>query len=405
LSGTYKTSPGDTWNLVARKTSGNDLDADKIRRANPGVPTPIPSGILLQIPGEGPVPLAADLDDISITVDSQKIGTFDNLEIGLSIDAISKASFTVPNVPETRGIFRPLSAPKVVIAANGRCLLTGRCESPVIGDDGKVLTVSCYATAGVLERAHPPLSAFPLEFTNANLLQISNDLCRYHGVACDFQAAPGPLFKRVDIKPGGPVLDFLADLARQRGPVLTSGSSGDLVVWNGIAGGAPVASFVKGRAPVVGFQATIDESKYYSSVTGTIPAKTKRRGAKAKGKGASFTVKNPHANDMVRPFVAEFQDIDEGELEQAVNTMAGRMFADVFKVELELATRKDDAGNLFEPNTTVRVTSEEDFLERPTELLIADLTLKMGSASQTASMRLVLPGVYSGEIPEVLPWR
>lgn len=407
MSGTYRAKGGETWNLVARVATGDDINAAKIQRANPGVPSPIPAGTLLQIPSDDIEPSFELLDDIRITVDGQQVGTFNELEVGLSVDAITKAAFTVPNEPETRAIFKPLSAPRITIMANREVLLTGRCESPAPtrAQRLRTLSVTAYSHPGILERCHPPLSAFPLEWTNANLLQISKDLCLFHGINCDFRADSGPLFERVDIRPGGAVLDFLTDLARQRGPVLSSSPEGRLVVWNGVAPGGPVAKYVNGVAPVDSVSVAFDESKYYSSVTGWTPAKTKRRGKKDKGRGAEFTVQNPFATDQVRPFEAEFPDIDAGELETAVNTMAGRMFADIVSVNLEVAGWKDDHGSLLKPNTTVMLTSEEDFIPKPYEFLVADVSLKQSSQAQTASLRLTLPGVYSGEIPEVMPWQ
>ena len=406
MSGTYKAIGGEDWNMVARATTGNDIDADKIRQANPGMPIPLRPGMTVQIP-EILESVPVDLDDVSIIVNGQQIKTFDDLEIAFSIDAITKATFTVPNEIETRSIFKPLSSPMVTIGVNGNVLLTGRCESPepVSGGNKRTLKISCYSSPGILERCHRPLTAFPFEWTNANLLQIANELCLPHGVACVFQAPPGALFERVDIQPGTSILDFISELAQQRGPVMTSDAMGQLIVWTGVAAGSPVAQLKKGTPPVEDLNLVIDESKYYSSVTGYIPAKTKRRGLKALGRSFEFTVRNPHATDIVRPYEMEFTDIGEGELVVAVNTLAGRMFADIVSVDAELTTWFDDNGAVYTPNTTLTVESEEDFISVPYEFLIADVTLRITAEAQTASLRLTLPGVYSGIIPAVLPWQ
>jgi len=401
LSGTFRADGGESWNLIARKATGNDLDADKIRRANPGVLEPIIAGTVLQIPVDD-IPSPPDLEpgDTEITVNGQAIGTFNGLTVARSIDAIGKAGFSVPNEPVTRAIFVPLSNPAVVISA-GPVLLTGRCETPnpVNRANEKVLNVGCYSTPGILERGHPPIASFPHEWTNANFVQIANELCLYHGVSCEFLADTGPTFKRVDIQPGGVVLDFLADLVRQRGPVISSSYYGSLVVWEGAAVGNPVSDIEKGQPGVIDVVPNIDESKYYSSVTGKVPAKTKKP-------GYSFTVENPHKNDQVRPFEAEFKDIDEGELETAVQAMAGRMFSAIVSYDVELATWINGQGQIYEPNTTMKVLSPEDYIERPYEFLIADVTLNQAAdGARTSSLRLVVPGSYSGEIPEVMPWQ
>lgn len=408
LSGTYRANGGETWNLIARMTSGNDLDADKVRRANPGVMEPIAAGTLLQIPTEDlTAPSTVEPpSDTKIIVNGALLGQWDGFELARSIDAIGKASWTVPNETETRALFRPMSAPNVVISA-GPVLLTGRCENPETDNapDRKTLTVSAYSSPGILERCPPPIDAFPLEWTDSNLVTIANDLCLYHGVYCDFQADSGPLFKRVDIQPGGPVLDFLADLARQRGPVVSSSPHGTLLVWTGVQPGNPVSELEKGQPAVVSVKTTIDESRYYSSVTGTLPPRTKRRGRKDKGPGVKYTVDNPHATDQVRPFIAEFQDIDEGELGTAVEALAGRMFSAIVSVDVELSTWLNDQGQIYEPNTTLKLKSPEDFIETSYEFVIADVTLRQSAnGGRTAALRCTIPGAYTGDIPEAMPW-
>lgn len=401
LSGTFKAKGGESWYLVAIQTSGVDTDADVIRRANPGLNEPLPPGAIVQIPVDSPSGEVETIPGLSIRVDNQEIGTYDDFELALAIDAISKGGFTVPNEPETRKIFVPLASPKVEIRYDGELLLSGRCESPQPDNssESKTLNIEFYAGAGILERVHPPMSAFPLEWKDTALNQIADDLCRYHSVACDFQASAGARFKRVDIQPENVVLDFLAGLAAQRGPVITSSADGQLVFWTGTAPGSPVSRLVKGAAPCGEVSVQFDESKFYSSVTGKIPAHSK------KGKGSSFTVNNPNAGELVRPFIFEAQDIDVGELETAVNTMAGRIFAVVVSVSVEIQSWTADDGSIYWPNQTVTLTSPEDYIPEEFEFLVSEVTLKRSSSARSAVLKLVLPGVYSGEIPEVMPWQ
>jgi prophage tail gpP-like protein len=402
LSGTYRTNAGDTWNLVARQTTGNDVDASKIQRANPGIIEPIPAGTVLQIPVESTADVTAGAGELELTAGGKSIGTFDGFSLSRSIDAIAKCGFTVPNEPETREIFIPLMSPDVTVDAGGNRKFTGRAESPQPNNatDNKTLGLGCYSIPGILEISNPPLSSYPLEWTEMNLVQIASELCSLHGVSVDFQADTGARFKRVDIKPGSPVLGFLADLASQRGPVISSDEFGRLVFWTGKAPGAPVSRLTKGLHPCESVSVSIDESRYYSSVTGTIPAKSK----KGKG-GKQFTVKNPHATGLVRPFVYEVPDIDEGELETAVETMAGRMFAAIFSAQVDVAAWEDGAGNIYDPNTTIELKSEEDLIPDFYEFLIADVTLNQSAGTRTASLNLVIPGAYSGVIPEAMPWQ
>lgn len=409
MSGTYRTLGGETFNLVARQTTGNDLDASLIRRANPGISEPMPPGLTLQIPEVPKAHGVETLDEIEIKIEDKllglspiRIGTADNIELSMAVDAVTKMGFTLPNEPETRDIFTPLGDPGVTMAINGKKVLTGRCDSPKTENaaNSKVMMINTYSTPGILETTCPPISAFPLEFKDMPLNLIAQQLCAFHGITTSFEADPGPRFKRVDIQPGENILPFLAGLATQRNLVITSDAEGQLVFWQGGGTGTPVSRLEKGMPEVLNCPTTIDQAYYYSSVTGIMPSKSRKNKM-----GKQFTVDNPHKTDIVRPYNFEAMDIDEGELETAVEAAAGRMFAGVFTVDLTLTTWEDQSGQLFVPGKLLSLKSEEDFIKNSYDFLIASVTLMKVATSKTANMKLVLPGVYSGEIPQRLPWQ
>lgn len=402
MSGTYRARGGEGWSDVARNTTGDDLDAAKIAKANPGVPIPIPVGTTIQIPIDPTEVVVGISGELALEVNQVPIGTFDDFELAMAVDAIWKCGFTVPNEPETRALFVPMASPEVTVDSNGTRLFTGRAESPQPANEptSRSLGIACYSTPGILERVTPPLAAFPLEYTNANLVAIANDLCAFHGVSVDFQADAGATFDRVDIQPNEDILSFLAGLAAQRGPVITSNTAGQLVFWNGGETGAPIARYEKGYAPALSVSVAIDESQYYSKVSGFIPAKSKKESA-----GKQFTVENPFATDLVRPYSFEAKDISPGELETSVNTAAGRMFASIFSATLELPTWYTEYGVLFTPNQTIELKSPDDFINDFYEFLITGVSLSKVSNEYRATLELSLPGIFSGEIPERMPWQ
>jgi hypothetical protein len=115
LSGTYKSLGGESWSTIARQTTGNDLDAAAIRRANPSLREPLPAGETIQVPMMASPQESIGEGELDIVVDGQTIGTFDGFEIAFCIDAISKCSFVVPNEAETRRIFTPLGSQRITI--------------------------------------------------------------------------------------------------------------------------------------------------------------------------------------------------------------------------------------------------------------------------------------------------
>lgn len=381
--------------------TGNDLDADKIRRSNPGLSAPLAIGAVVNIP-DTPSTASSRPGNPSIVVNGTELEVFDDFELVRAIDAIAKGTFTVPNEKQSRRILKPLYFPKTTISVNNKVIFTGRCNSSTPSDQGgmKVLNVNMFSLPGILEVSGPPIEAFPLEFKKQTLEHIADEICSKHGISTEFKIMSNEIFKRVDIQPGDSSLDFLADLSKQRGFVMSDDKEGTLVFWKGTKTGAPVANIRKDEMPCIGLSTQIDDSKYYSSVTGYVTGRSHRD---YRGKG--YTVKNnPYLTDIIRPFLSKFENIDEGELQTAADAMAGRMFSEVFSVSVNLCTWFDDYGNVFRPNTTIKIQSEEDFIEEPFEFLISQVSLRKTSGEMTCSLQCVMPGVFSGEIPEAMPW-
>lgn len=377
------------------------MGADAIRRANPGISAPLKSGVTVQIPDT--VSSSSDSGgNPSITVRGLDIGTFDDFEIAMSSDAISKASFVVPNEKETRDIFVPLYYPMTTISANKKRLATGRCGSPGIDNSGdmKTLAIPFFGLPGILEHSGPPIDSFPLEYKDQSLQQIASDLCWKHGIETQFPDGAGARFKRLDFQPGQSTLGFLSDLAKQRSLVISDDENGALLFHVGASAGNPVGSYSKGSFPCIGVSVDFNDDQYYSSVTGYTSGRTS---SDYKGKG--YSIKNNYMTDVIRPYVERFEKVEPGELATAVNSIAGRMFSGVVSVTIELATWFDDSGDAFGPRKTIMIQSEEDYIPEPFEFEIATAVLAKKNDAMTATLNCVLPGVFSGEIPERMPWQ
>jgi prophage tail gpP-like protein len=399
LSGTYKSRGGENWSTVARQTTGNDLDASAIKRANPSLREPLPSGVIVQIPMETSSLNGIGEGELEIQVDGTKIGTFDAFEISLAMDAITKGSFVVPNEPETREIFIPFGSQRIQIGHRGYVLCTGRSFSPIPNNspNEKTLSVGFYSNPGVLETCTPSIEKFPLEWKNALLETIADDLCLEHGINVEFETPTSSRFKRVDIQPGETILPFLANLASQRGLILSSTPDGNLFIHAG-KGSKDIISFLEiGKHPTESIAMNINEEKFFSSITGIVQTNRRKKGSK-------FTVQNPHGTKLVRAYTFQCSDIEAGELETAVQSAAGRMFAEVFQLSVEVATWRNDLDSVYMPGQLVSVVSEQDFVPNPFTFLITQVTFSRISGRHTAQLQLSFPGVFSGEIPEVLPW-
>lgn len=409
MSTTYNVITGDTFESISRKKYGTEKEADRIARANPGVAEPLTAGTTLTVPvlPEAPQNLqqAADSstdDEVAILIDGKRFRFWDKVRITRSIDTMDTVEFGAPfdaDAPGFRDTFRPFSFKTVVITVGGTPLFTGTmvAVNPVIENAQKIISVSGYSLPGVLNDCTAPASSFPLEFDNQGLRDIATTLAAPFGISVDFQADQGAVFERVASEPGKKVLAFLTELAKQRNLIISSSSRGKLVFLQSTESGQPVARLQQGVAPVLSVTPFFSPQEYYSHITGIEPVVVGLA-------GSQFTVKNPRLLGVTRPLTFNAPDTLDADVKSAVEAKAGRMFGNMASYSVRVATWRDPSGKLWEPNTAIKLLAPDAMIYNEYEFIIRSIEFSRDRATETATLNLVIPGSFSGKVPEALPW-
>jgi prophage tail gpP-like protein len=332
-------------------------------------------------------------------------GFWSNVEITRSIDTYSTVTFNAPFEPdrlEFRSTFRPFTFQRLECLINLETIVTGFSLGidPNVDWNGKSVAVTGYSKPAVLGDVNmPPLPVGKsYQYDGQWLRRIASQVCEPFGIGVDFQSDDVKPFKKVkleiDKKPQG----FLVDLAKQRELVMTDNVHGELVFWKSIAPGKPVVSLVEGRAPFTKVTPNFSPQDYFSDVTGY--------GKKKRGYGeARWPAANPWLTSVVRPKVFKLEDSERADVPEATRSELGRMFAKVASYRIEgLPSWRDPQGKLWTPNTTLKLHAPGAMIYRETEFLIKDVTLKQTPNEQTATLEVVMPGAFSGEVPDSLPW-
>ena len=406
---TYSVITGDTFESISRKKYGTEKEADRIARANPGVAEPLTAGTTLTVPvlPEAPQNLqqAADSstdDEVAILIDGKRFRFWDKVRITRAIDTMDTVEFGAPfdsEAPGFRETFRPFSFKTVVITVGGTPLFTGTmvAVSPVLENAQKVISVSGYSLPGVLNDCTSPASSFPLEFDNQGLREIATAMAAPFGISVDFQADQGAVFERVASEPGKKVLAFLTELAKQRNLIISSSSRGKLLFLQSSEGGQPVARLQQGVAPVLSVTPFFSPQEYYSHITGIEPVVVGLA-------GSQFTVKNPRLLGVTRPLTFNAPDTLDADVKSAVEAKAGRMFGNMASYSVRVATWRDPSGKLWEPNTAIKLLAPDAMIYKEYEFIIRSIEFSRDRATETATLNLVIPGSFSGKVPEALPW-
>lgn len=405
----YTVIDGDTFETIARKSYGSEEDASLIARSNPGAAEPLVPGTTLVIPARpdapGILPSAAASDrenEVALSISGERFRFWETIRIKRSLDSFDAIEFGAPfeeNNSAFREAFRPFSYAPLAVTVGGAPLFTGTMlvPMPTMAADRRTVAVTGYSLPGVLNDCNSPSSAFPLEFNGQKIGDIARSLCAPFGLSVEITADEGPIFERVALTPGKKVYSFLTNLAQQRNLVIASTPTGKLLVQRSVAAGSPVARLVQGSAPVTSVAPQFKPQDYYSHITGLRPTSISSGGGK-------YTVKNPRLEGVVRPFNFTANDTLAADVKEATEAKAGRMVANAVGYSVGVSSWRDPVGNLWQPNTTITINAPGVMVYSDYEFIIRSVEFVQDGATESAILSLVLPGVFEGKIPEVLPW-
>ena len=405
----YSTVTGDSFESVSRKVYGFEKEAARIARANPGTTEPLVEGTKLAIPVLPGAPKdktgraeSATPDEVAVFIAGERFRFWTEVRIGRALDNLDTVSFEAPfdsTVQGMRDTFRPFSYLDLEVTVGGTPLFKGTLVSvtPTIEPSARRVSVTGYATPGVMGDCTMPASAYPLEFNNQTLTEIATALAAPFGVTVEADTDVGTPFARVSVSVGAVVLPFLADLAKQRGTVLRSTASGALLITKAIDVGAPVARFRQGAAPLMNVSPRFSPQKYFSHITGVVPAGFAYD-------GTQFTTKNTHIEGVVRPFTYEVTDTADADAQTAVDAKLGRMFGSAVVYSVTVSTWRDELGGLWAPNTLVTLLAPDVMVYNEYTFLVRSVAFSRNGDATTATLELVPPGAFNGVLPRGLPW-
>lgn len=410
MSKTIVTAEGDTFATLSRKAYGSEQGERAIRAANPGAIEPFRAGLTIRAPALPGRPTdlpqsapATNEDEVAVIIDGKRFRFWDSVDITRTLDSVSTVEFSAPYDPDNadhRETFKPFSYKDVTVLMGGEPLFAGTMVAvrPLSTESSRTVAASCYSKPGVLMDCTAPASLFPLEYNELTLQEIAQNLLAPFGLGLEYKAAATARLERVAVNPGERVWSFLSALAGQQNALLRTDEVGNLVIDTPRPQGAPVAEFIQGQnGPVLSVEPFFNEQDYYSDVTGLEPVMVGDA-------GSIHTVKNARLSNITRPYTYTAQDADAGSLPEAVATKAGRMFGNMVSYRVTLSAARNPDGQLWQPGQLIALTWPDAMIFNRTELMIRDVVISATDTRRTATLTVVLPGAFSGEQPEVMPW-
>jgi prophage tail gpP-like protein len=425
MSIAYNVRQGDTLSAIAVRYLGSAGKWTKITGANPqlsnrkkaadGSPLIFP-GDTLVIPedqtekrpasaaAKAPVVLTDKEQDVSIIVDEKKFTGFTGYNLTLAYDTFDTFSFSAPYDPsmkEIKEIATPFAFKPCEVFYNDVLIFKGTLltPDPELTDKSSEITLQGYPLCGMLNDCMVPPTKYPLQCMGITMKGIADAACEPYSIPVVFDGEVGPAFTEVSIEPTDKIMDFLSRLAKQRNLLFTNNEKGQLVFFNPKPEKAFV-TFVEGKSPLISIKPKFGAQDFYSHITGF--GKTD-----AEYPSLSFTFENKYLinKGIIRHNSLTIEDSETiGDLENAVKAHAGRMFADCVNYELVCENHVNEKGEVFQKGMSVCVSAPSAMITKETTFIARTVKLARTIEGKTATLTLVLPGSYTGEIPEALPW-
>jgi len=189
-------------------------------------------------------------------------------------------------------------------------------------------------------------------------------------------------------------------LANDRGLIISDDSIGKLVFKQASTDKKSVANFREGESPVLSIIPDFNPQNFYTSITGLAPGIIG-------GEFESVTIENqaiPSDQPDNRPFVYKVQnELFGADLQKEVKGKAGRMFSSTISLEIIIAGWRNKDDELIRTDQYINVLAPSAMIYTETLFLIKDIE-RSRSDKDELTIKAVLPGSFTGEIPTSLPW-
>lgn len=332
-------------------------------------------------------------------------GYWQNVEIKRSIDTYSTVKFDAPFEPtrkEFRQTFRPFTYQRLECLINLDTFVTGYSLGidPDFDWNARNIAVTGYAKPAVFHTCNIPPDELGkgLSFNGQGLRSIAQRIADPFGIRCDFRNEDATPFAKCKLEIDKKLQEFLCDLGKQRNRVFTDTKQGELLCWTSVEPGKPVGVLTEGKPPFTKMKPSFKPDDCFSQVTGF--------GKKKRGKKETrWTAKNRWLETPLRPHTFKLDDAERADVPEATNAKLGRLFASMASFTIpELPGWRAPNGEIWEPNTTLIIKAPSAMVYSEYEFLIRDVTLKQTENGDTAELEIVMPGAFSGKVPDALPW-
>jgi len=421
----YTVVYGDTIRTISRLAYGRDLssfvvganyDTLKDRKLSlEGIPT-VFGGDKLFIPvyknRYNNETITADFDtQVDILLNGSRLDGVKAGRIGRQMNQIASGFiFEVPFDPYNReqvNLFRPFSWHTAQLFIGGELYITALAAKWDYSesDAGTVAKIECRTMPGEMLECMGMRKSLVFK-KGLTLLDICREVAAPYGITCYSsdgtggvvtQTAVGDAFGRVEQDATQPDGEFLQELAKQKGYLITSLPDGNLLLCRANTKDEPACSLIQGVYPLLSVASSFDGSKRFSKWIGL----TEESGVSGVSVSlADSTVPRP------RGFAFKASEAEEGNIKTATQWRMAKSFAESISIPVAVAGWRNANGELWAENMKLTLWAPCAFIFHEAEYIVESVELtKDDGGGDVAEMQLVLPESYTLTMPKApFPW-
>lgn len=330
---------------------------------------------------------------VTLKVGGLELSDWDGLTINRAMDdMVDSFAFDTQTSPEIRARIKPVGYEPVEVYIGDENIITGKLDKPSASMASAALTIEGRSPAGQLVDCNIKGA---VQFGNQTLGTIGRKIAAPFGVRVVTPLGDSArLGDQVVTSDGDTAAGFLQRIGLDMGWLWRSFPDGALALHRPDAKGPPVARLVEGQGVFMDCRLSVDASALYSDYT-------------VKAAVGSWESVTDNATDskvrLYRPKIITGTDGSFREVGAKAKMERALAVSAAVSVEVDVGDWYTDDGVLFEPGQFLEVTSETSlWLTRPILFQIAATSMSLSGSGRLATLRLILPGTYSGEA--VLPW-
>jgi len=331
------------------------------------------------------------LDGIEVPVQSSKIiRTMDTAADGWT----AKVARDLESDKRLEQLIRPYSYTKASVYLGSNLMIDGALyvTSPILETSGISADLEGFSsTADIIDSTLKP----PYEKNKVTLEQYAKSALAPFGIDAIFETSSGGKFDRITANQTDTVFSVLARYASQRGLLISSTPSGDLLFLKANTKSKPVATIEEGKTLAAGYSATYD---------GRLRFNVYKAVGQSPGSNKNTIVAKDDQVSRSRFLTFTANDSTSGNIKNAAEWKRSKQIAESMAMSFPVRDWYTPDGEMWKENTLITLKSKALFIPDGFDFLVKSVEYSYGLDGRSSVLNLVPPQVYTGEpVPE--PWK